>query len=39
MNRTVYTIGHSTHPLETFLRLLETHAITTVMTAFFFVSF
>ena len=31
MNRTVYTIGHSTHPLETFLRLLETHAITTVL--------
>lgn len=27
----VYTIGHSTHPLETFLRLLETHAITTVL--------
>lgn len=30
MTMTVYTIGHSTHALETFVRLLETHAIQTV---------
>lgn len=29
--RTIYTIGHSTHPIEKFVRLLEDRGITLVV--------
>lgn len=31
MNRTIYTVGHSTHPIEEFLEMLQSFAILTVV--------
>jgi uncharacterized protein (DUF488 family) len=28
--RTIFTVGHSTHPLDTFVRMLTAHGVTTV---------